>query len=152
MQKMNRLLIATAIGALMACGGSPTTPTYASIGGSYELTITASSSCSANLPSETRVLKYVANVSSGPTFQVVLAGNVLWNSFAVHGTVSGPKVTFADFSFSEATTGGGIAFNGTGTVDVAADGSITGTVGGKYQTPSGAACIAGNHQIQMVKK
>ena len=152
MQKLNRLLIATAIGALMACGGSPTTPTYPNIGGSYDLTITASSNCSQNLPSETRVLKYVANVSNGPTFQAVLTGNVTWNSIAVNGTVSDQKVTFANFSFSEGTTGGGIAFNGTGIVDVAADGSIAGTVGGKFETPSGATCIAGNHQIQMVKK
>ena len=146
------LLIATATGALMACGGSPATPTFASIGGSYELTITASSSCSGNLPSETRVLKYVANASSGPTFFVTLTGNVVWNSSAVNGTVSGQKVTFANFSFSEATTGGGITFNGTGIVDLAADGSIAGTIGGKYETPSGTTCIAGNHQIQMVKK
>ena len=138
----------------MACGGSsPAAPTNTNVAGSYDLTITASSTCSANLPSETRVLKYVANVSQiGASIQVGLVGPVLWNSVSVNGTVSGQKITFLDFSFSEGTSGGGIALNATGTMDLTADGSIAGTFGGKYQTPSGATCIAGSHQIQMVKK
>ena len=49
-------------------------------------------------------------------------------------------------------TAGGVALVATGTANVAADGSITGTLSGAYQTPSAGACSAGNHQIQMVKR
>jgi hypothetical protein len=48
-------------------GSSPTTPVpappNANLGGSCNATITASSTCSANVPSETRVLNYVADIS-----------------------------------------------------------------------------------------
>lgn len=153
--------IAMAIGSLMACGGdsgdTPTAPTpappNANIAGSYNATITASATCSTNLPTATRVLNYVANVSqTGAAVQVQLLAHVIWNSMAVNGTVSGQTITFSTFSFSENDTGGGVALVATGTGNVAADGTITGTLSGAYGTPSGANCNAGNHQIQMVKR
>ena len=155
------LATATAIGSLLACGGggggsSPTAPTpltNANIGGSYTATITASSTCSANLPSETRVLNYVANVTqTGAAVQVQLLAHVIWNTVTVSGTVSGQTINFSSFSFSEITTGGGVAMVATGTANVAADGSISGTLSGTYQTASGTSCNTGNHQIQMVKR
>ena len=116
-------------------------------------TITASSTCAANLPSETPVLNYVANVTqTGAAVQVQLLAHVIRNSVTVTGTVSGQTVTFSNFSFSEITTANGVALVATGTANVAADGSITGTLSGTYQTPSGTSCNAGNHQIQMVKR
>ena len=45
-----------------------------------------------------------------------------------------------------------MALVATGTATVAADGSITGTLSGADQTPSGTSGNAGNHQIQMVKR
>jgi hypothetical protein len=163
---MRRLAMAAAIGSLIACGGgsgesSPTAPTAAAtpaptnanIGGSYDVTLTASSTCSANLPSDTRVLKYVANVTqTGTAVQVQLLAHVIWNTVTVNGTVSGQTINFSTFSFSEITTANGIALASTGSANVGADGSITGTLSGTYQTPSGTNCNAGNHQIQMVKR
>ena len=125
----------------------------ANIAGSYNATITASSTCAANLPAETRVLNYVANVAqTGTSVQVALLAHVIWNSVTVTGTVSGQTINFSSFSFSEITTAGGVALASTGTANVAADGSITGTLSGTYQTSSGTSCNAGNHQIQMVKR
>jgi hypothetical protein len=77
---------------------------------------------------------------------------VIFNSATITGTVSGQTITLSTFSFSEITTGGGVALVTTGTANVAADGSITGTLSGTYQTPSGTNCNAANHQIQMVKR
>jgi hypothetical protein len=153
---MKRLAIAMAIGSLVGCGGgsSPTAPTPpANIAGSYDLSIGASSTCSANLPIETRVLHYVANVSqTGAAFNVQLLAHVIWNSAIITGTVSGQTVTFSTFSFSENDTGGGVALATTGTANVATDGLITGTLSGTYQTPSGSSCNAANHQLHMVKR
>ena len=162
---MKWLPIAAVIGSFTACGGSggrsPTAatpaptpaPTNVNIAGSYNATITASSTCSANLPSETRVLTYVANVTqTDAAVSVQLLAHVIWNTVTVSGTVSGQAVNFSSFSFSEITTANGIALVATGTANVAADGSITGTLSGTYQTPSGTSCNAGNHQIQMVKR
>jgi hypothetical protein len=152
---------ATAIVCLAACGGgtsgnSPTAPTpaaNANIEGSYNLTLTASSNCSANLPSATRVLNYVANISqTGVSIQGQLLAHVIWNNQAVIGTVSGQAISFSNFSFSENDTGGGVALIATGSANRAADSSITGTLSGTYGTPSGASCNAANHQLQMVKR
>lgn len=161
---MKWLAIATAIGSLVACSGgsggssTPTAPTpapitNATINGSYNLTITASSTCSATLPSATRVLTYIADVAqTGAAIQVTLLAHVIWNSVTVSGTVSGQTVNFSNFSFSETTTGGGVGLAGTGTANVSADGSIAGTVSGNFQTASGSSCNAANHQIQLVKR
>jgi hypothetical protein len=154
---MKWLAIAMAIGSLTACG-SPTSPTPApttpaNIGGSYDLSIGADSSCSANLPVETRVLHYVANVTqTGAAFGVQLLAQVIWNTATVTGTVSGRTVTFSTFSFSEITTGGGVSLGTTGTASVAADGSISGTLSGTYQAASGTICNAANHQIHMGRR
>jgi len=156
MRREYRLLaIATVIGSLIACGGgsSPTAPTNANVTGSYDLTITASSTCAANLPAETRMLTYIATVTqNGAAVQVTLQAHVLFNSVTISGTVSGQSITFSTFSVSEITTGDGIAVASTGSGSVAANGSITGTLNGTFQTPSGTSCNAGNHQIQMVKR
>jgi hypothetical protein len=154
--------IAIAVGALVACGesssGIPTAPTPASttpanIGGSYNLSIGAASTCSVNLPVDTRVLHYVADIAqTGAAFSAQLTADVTWNNAVVTGTVSGQTLTFSTFSFSENTTGGGVALATTGTASVAGDGLITGTLSGTYQTPSGSSCNAGNHQLYLGKR
>jgi hypothetical protein len=156
---MIRLAMAMAIGSAVACGAasdgsSPTAPTPpANIAGSYDVSIGASSTCSANLPVDTRVLNYAANVSqTGAAFNVQLLAHVIWNSAVVTGTVSGQTLTFSTFSFSENNTGGGVAMATTGTANVASDGLITGTLSGTYQTPSGSSCNAANHQLHMAKR
>ncbi len=164
---MKWLAIATAIGSLVACGGgsggsSPTAPTppatsanisesSANIAGSYNGTITASSTCSANLPPETRVLGFTATIAqTGAAVQVQLVAHApSAPSATVSGTVSGQTVNFPSFSLSEAM-GRGAALTASGNANVAADGSITGTLSGTYQTPSGSGCNAANHQLQMV--
>jgi hypothetical protein len=155
---MKWLEMVTALACLVACGGGPTAPTPApttpaNIAGSYDLSIGASSTCSANLPVDTRVLHYVANVSqTGAAFTAQLSADVTWNNAVVTGTVSGQMLTFSTFSFSENNTGGGVALATTGTASVAGDGSITGTLAGTYQTPSGSNCTATNHQLHMGKR
>ena len=155
------LAIATAIGSLTACGGgsssTPTAPTPpappANIAGPYGATLTASSACSANLPSETRALEFLATVTqTGAAVQVQLVAHVPGApSTAFSGTVSGQTVNFPSFSFSEAM-GRGAALAASGNANVAANGlSITGTLNGTYQTSSGSSCNAVNHQLQMVK-
>ena len=166
--KMKRAIrsavLATAIGALMACDGSPTpptptptpTPTPANIAGSYDLTLIASSTCSQNLPPETRTLKYVANItqtgSLNTLFIITLSGDVAFGEVLIAGGIVGQELKINQFSFSEKTTGGGIAMIATGTATVAANGSITGTLAGIYQTPTGATCNSTVHQIGLVKK
>ena len=155
---MKWLAIATAIGSLMACGGgssSPTAPTAppANIAGPYSATITASSTCSANLPSETRALDFFATVTqTGAAVQVQLIAHVPGvPAVTFSGTVSGQTVNFPSFSFTE-TMGRGAALAASGNANVAANGlSITGTLSGTYQTSSGASCNAANHQLQLVK-
>jgi hypothetical protein len=154
---MKRLAIATALGFLTACSGnsSPTAPTAppASIAGSYATTITAAPTCSANLPTETRALDFLANITqTGAAIQVQLVAHVPGvPEIAFSGTVSGQTVNFPSFSFTE-TMGRGAALSASGNANVAANGlSITGTLSGTYQTSSGASCNAANHQLQLVK-
>jgi hypothetical protein len=157
-------VLATAIGPLMACGGSPTpptptptpTPTPANVAGAYDLTLTASSTCSQNLPAATRILKYVANIAQTGTlntlFIITLSGDVAFGEVLIAGGIVGQELKINQFTFSEKTTGGGIAVVATGTAIVAANGSITGTLSGVYQTPTGATCTSTVHQIAFVKK
>ena len=99
------------------------------------------------------MLTYIADVSqTGTAIQVTLSAHVIWNSVTVIGAVSGQTITFSNFSFSEITTGGGVALAGTGTATVAADGSITGTLNGAYQGLSSMNCTAPNHQLRMVRR
>ena len=155
---MKWLAIATAIGSLTACGGgssSPTAPTAppVNIAASYATTITASSTCSANLPTETRALDFLANITqTGGAVQVQLIAHVPGvPEVTFSGTVSGQTVSFPSFSFNQ-TMGRGAALAGSGNANVAANGlSITGTLNGTYQTSSGASCNATNHQIQLLK-
>jgi methenyltetrahydromethanopterin cyclohydrolase len=159
MDKMKWPAVAMAIGSFMACGrgSSPTAPTLAAtpanIAGYYDASIGVSSTCSANLPAETRVLHYVANIiQTGAAVQLQLLAEVIWNTVTVTGTVSGQTVNFSSFSFSEISTAGGIALVATGTANIAPDGSITGTLSGTYQTPSGANCNAANHPFHLAKR
>ena len=151
---MNKwLAIAVAIGSLTACGegSSPTTPTPpANIAGPYNANIIASSTCSANLPSETRSLGFVATVTqTGAAVQMQLVAHQ-GGTVTVSGTVSGQTVNFPSFSFSE-SIGRGAALVASGNASVGANGSITGTLSGTYQTPSGSSCNAANHQLEMIK-
>jgi hypothetical protein len=154
------LAIAAVIGSLSACGGgsdgsSPTAPTTpaANIAGSYGVTLTASSTCSANLPSETHTLDFFATMTqTGAAVEVQLVAHVPGApSVTFSGAVSGQTVNFPNFSIS-AAMGRGAALAASGNANVAANGlSITGTLNGAYQTSSGSSCNAANHQLQLVK-
>ena len=170
---MKRLAIAMAIGSLVACSGgntgvgSPTAPTPATnaadtaassgdIGGSYSGTITPSSTCSANLPPEARALGFGATITqTGAAIQVQLVAGA--SPVTVSGTVSGQTVNLPGFSLSGVGRVAGVPLVATvalaatgGNANVAADGSISGVLGGTYQTAAGS-CNAANHQLQMVK-
>jgi hypothetical protein len=158
MDKLKWLATATVIGSLTACSGgssSPTTPTPtvppANIAAQYGTTITAASTCSANLPFP--MLGFLATVTqTGAAIQTNLQGHAPgMPSGTVSGTVSGQTVTFPSFPLTEAM-GRGATLVATGTATVAANGlSITGTLSGTFQTPAGPSCTATNHQIEMVK-
>lgn len=153
---MKWLATAAAIGSLIACGGcggggatAPTPP--ANIAGSYTASITASSTCSANLPSATRVFNYSAEVTgTGTTVQVQFLPHG-GNPVTATATVSGQTVSFPSFSLSGSTPqGGAVAVVATGTTaNVATDGAITGPIGGTFQAASGTTCNATDHQLQM---
>ena len=153
-----RLAIAAAIGSLTACGGGsgsspigPTTPP-ANIAGDYNANIIASSTCSANLPSDTRTLFFVATITqTGAAVQLQLVAKAAGNpSVTVSGAVSGQTVNFPSLSISQAM-GHGVTFTASGNASVGANGSLTGTLSGTYQTPSGSTCNAPNHQLELVK-
>jgi hypothetical protein len=149
---MKRLAIAMAIGSLMACGGSsPTESTPpANIAGSYNFQITASSSCSANLPSDTRALLFVSTVTqAGSAVQMQLVGHQGGTATAA-GTVSGQTVSFPTLSLSE-NMGRGATLAASASASVVNANRLTGTVNGTFQTPSGSSCNAANHQLEMVK-
>jgi len=153
------LAIATAIGSLTACGGDTSSPTAstpaappANIAGPYGANVIASSTCSANLPTATRSLGFFATITqTGAAVQMQLVAHLPGApSATVSGTVSGQTVNFPSFSLSE-TMGAGAALVASGNASVGANGSITGTLSGTYQTPSGSSCNAANHQLEMVK-
>src|SRR5687767_1736466 len=148
------LAVATAIGSLASCGGgsSPTDPTSApaNIAASYAAKVTASSTCSANLPAETQALDFLANITqTGAAVQVHLIAHVPGvPEITFSGTVSGQTVNFASFSFTQTMgRGAALAASGNATVGVGANPSITGALSGTYQTASGASCNATNHQL-----
>ena len=149
---MKRLAIAMAIGSLMACGGGSTEPTPpADIAGSYNVHINASSSCSANLPSEARTLLFISTVTQADATVQMRLESHQGNVTTVSGMVSGPTVSFPTVSLSESMgRGATLAASGSATVS-AANGSLTGTLNGTYQTPSGSSCNAANHEFRMVK-
>jgi hypothetical protein len=151
------LAIAAAIGSVTACSGgsssSPTAPTAppANIAGQYSTTLTAASTCSANLPFP--ILGFFATVTqTGGTVQVELLAHAPGAPMGnVSGTVSGQNVNFASFPLTEAM-GRGATFTGSAAGTVATGGlKITGTVNGNFQTPSGLSCNSANHQIELVK-
>ena len=148
------LAIAAAIGSLTACGGdsSPTAPTPpANIAGPYALTITASPTCSANLPFP--LLGFAATIAqTGASIEVQLQAHAPGTpSGTVTGTVSGQTVNFASFPLNEAM-GRGATLAGSANASVATGGlKITGTLNGTFQTPSGLSCNSANHQFELVK-
>ena len=150
MTGMKWLVIGTAVASLMACGGSPSAPTPpASIAGSYNASVTASSTCSANLPSETRVLNYAAEVSQTGATALVQFLPHGGSAVTATATVSGQTINFPGVSFSGTTPGGAVSFVATtGKANVAASGEIAGILSGTYQS-SGTSCNAADHQLQM---
>jgi hypothetical protein len=151
---MKRLAIATAIGSLVACGGcgSSTAPTPpANIAGPYDVTITASSTCSANLPPAAWVLAFSASVTqTGAAAQMELVAHLPGlPTSTVSGTVSGQTINFPSLSLNE-TMGRGATLVASANANVAANGDIVGSLSGTYQTPSGS-CNAANHQLKLVK-
>ena len=151
---MKWLAISAVIVSLTACsGGSPTAPTAppANIAGQYSTTITAASTCSANLPFP--ILGFFATVTqTGAAVQVDLLAHAPGApSGTLSGTVSGQAVTFPSFPLTEAM-GRGATLAASATGNVATGGlRITGTLSGTFQTPSGLSCNAANHQLEMVK-
>lgn len=122
---MKRLALGMAIGSLMACdgcdgGGFWTAPTpAANVAGDYAATITASATCSANLPAGGWVLKYAAtDVQTGAAVELKLIRHQ-GNTVTVTGTVSGQTITFPSLSFSEDMTGGVVAPPASGKANVA---------------------------------
>lgn len=151
---MKRLALSMAIGSLIACGGGdgPTASTPpANIAGSYNVHITAASTCAASLPSESRALMFVSTVTqTGSSVQVQLMSHQ-GATGTVTGTVSGQTVTFPSLSLSE-NLGRGATLAGSGSASVvSANGSLAGTLNGTFQTSSGSSCNAANHQLEMVK-
>jgi hypothetical protein len=115
------------------------------------MTITAASSCAANVPFP--LLGFLATVTqTGAAVQMDLLGHAPGApTGAVSGTVSGQAVSFASFPLTEAM-GRGATLAASGTGNVATGGlKITGTLSGTFQTPSGLTCNATNHQLEMVK-
>jgi hypothetical protein len=149
---MKRLAIAMAIGSSMGCSGgnSPTAATPpANVAGEYNATITASSTCSANLPAAAWVLKYPASViQTGAAVEMKLVHHQ-GSTVTVSGTVSGQTINFPSFSLGENMTGGVVALAATGKANIAADRSIAGTLSGAYQAASGTRCNAADHQLQI---
>ena len=148
------LAVATAIGSLTACGSSsPAAPTAppANIAGPYSLTVTAASTCAANLPFP--ILGFAATITqTGAAIQAQLIAHAPGApSGTVSGTVSGQTVNFPSFPLNEAM-GRGATFAASGNLNVASNGlSITGTLSGTFQVPSGSSCNATNHQLELVK-
>jgi hypothetical protein len=154
------LAISMAIGSLTACGGgsssSPTAPTVppADVAGSFSANLTASSTCAANVPFP--LLGFAATITqTGSAAQVQLVAHAPGApSGTVAATVSGQTVNFSNFALSEAM-GRGATLTASGNLNVAKTGtnglSITGTLSGTFQTPSGASCNATNHQLEMIK-
>ena len=153
---MKKWLAMAAIGSLTACGGgsgTPTAPTAppANIAGQYSTTITAASTCAANVPFP--ILGFFATVTqTGAAVQVELLAHAPGApTSTVSGTVSGQAVNFASFPLTEAMgRGAGLVASATGTVATGGL-KITGTLSGTFQTPSGLSCNAANHQLEMVK-
>jgi len=146
--------IAMAIGSVMACSGgsSPTAPTAppANVAGTYNATITASSTCAANLPAAAWAVNFASNITqTGAAVQVQLFQHVGMNT--VTGTVSGQTINFSTMSLSGTTGAGAVTVVATGTANVDANGEIAGTLSGTYQLASGTTCNAANHQIQWKK-
>ena len=153
---MKWLAIAAVIGSSTACSGgssSPTAPTAppANIAAQYSITITAASTCAANVPFP--LLGFLATVTqTGAAVQMELLGHAPGAPMGnVSGTVSGQTVNFSSFPLSDAM-GRGATLVASGTANVASNGlAITGTLSGTFQTPSGLTCNSTSHQLQMVK-
>jgi hypothetical protein len=151
---MKWLAISAVIVSLTACSeGNPTAPSAppANIAAQYALSITAASTCAANVPFP--LLGFSATVTqTGTAVQADLLGHAPGGpTGTVSGTVSGQAVNFPSFPLNEAM-GRGAALAASGTANVASGGlSITGTLSGTFQTPTGLSCNSTSHQLQLVK-
>ena len=151
------LAIAAAIGSLTACSSgssSPTAPTLppANIAGPYSATLTAASSCSANLPFP--LLGFLATVTqTGAAIQVELVAHAPGTpAGTVSGTVSGQTVNFPSFSLNEAM-GRGATLTSSGNLNVASNGlTMTRTLSGTFQVPGGPSCNSTNHQLELINQ
>ena len=124
---MKRLAIGMAIGYLMACDGcdggssSPAPTPPANVAGDYTATITASATCSANVPAGAWVLKYAAtDTKTGAAIEVKLS-HQQGSTVTVTGTVSGQTINFPSLSFRENVRGGVAAPAATRKANIAAD-------------------------------
>lgn len=151
------MAIAMTTASLCACSGgsSPTAPTAAlppaNIAGSYSLTMTAASSCAANLPFP--ILGFAATITqTGSAIQAQLVAHAPGSpSGTISGTVSGQTVSFSSFPLTEAM-GRGATLTGSSNLTVASGGmTMTGTLSGTFQTPSGLSCTSTSHQLEVVK-
>ena len=151
---MKRLAIAMAICSFTACGSSsPTAPTVppANVAGPYSATITAASTCSANLPFP--VLGFGVTITqTGAAIQAQLTAHAPGApSNTVSGTVSGQTVNFSSFPLTE-PMGRGATLAASGNLNVATNGlKMTGTLSGTFQVPSGPSCNSTSHQVEMIK-
>ena len=146
---MKRVALAMAVGSVMACGGSgPTTPSPANIAGTYNATVTASSTC-AGVPAAARVLVLGAEVAQTGSAASVLFNPHGGNPVTVTGTVSGQTVSFPSLSINGSMSGAAMSIAASASnANVAASGEITAPLSGTFQG-AGASCSAGDHQLQM---
>jgi hypothetical protein len=175
-----RILILAAATSVSACGGgsaSPTAPTSttppptsttplppapvptpppaapANIAGTYNLVLTASSSCAASLPAAGRVVRYVATVTqSGSQFQASLTGST-FSTALFQGTVAGQTVTLSVVGIGDLNIGTiGLVITGRGTATVGTGGTISGTFDGSFNNLAGNSCNAFDHQFQLMRR
>lgn len=160
------LLVASLLGIapLAGCGSSsPSAPsptstpkpsTPSNIAGAYNLTISASSTCSGNLPASARILRYAATISqSGSAWQTSLAGADIALA-RLTGTVSGSAVSINSVLISDLSNFFlPISVNGSaGTGSVGAGGEIVGTLNGQISVLTGGNCNAFDHQFRFTRR
>jgi hypothetical protein len=99
------------------------------------------------------VLAFATTVTqNGAAIQAQLVAHAPGNpTGTVSGMVSGQTVNFSSFPLTEAM-GRGATLAASGNVSVAGNGlTMTGTLSGTFQTPSGLTCNSTNHQLEIVK-
>ena len=98
---MKRLALGMALGSLMACDGCDGGSSWTAPAPSANATITASATCSENLPAGGWVLRYAAtDTQTGASVEVKLTRHQ-GSTVTVTGTVSGQTINFPSLSFNE---------------------------------------------------